>query len=252
MTRENPAELEGFCALVTGGANGIGLATARLLVARGARVALADKDPIVHQRALEFGLQANAFECDIARPDAIDTMVERADDWLGGIKGLAHCAAIFPSGLLGAISTQTIDEVLDVNLAGTLLLCQAAMPRMIGRGRGSIVTLASGAALRGIKSLSLYGASKAGVIALSRTLALEAAPHVRVNVVAPGTTASEAALRQLNRAPPELRERVIAEIPMGRLAEPEEIAEAICFLLSDRARFVTGATLTVNGGSFMP
>lgn len=252
MTTEPATELEGFTALVTGSATGIGLATARMLLARGARVAISDKNPIIRDRAEELGPRAKAFTCDLTQAEAIDAMVAEVDAWAGGVQGLAHCAAIFPSGLLGTIATETIDEVLATNLAGTLQLCQAILTRMMGRRRGSVVTVASGAALRGIKGLSLYGASKAGVIALSRTLALEAAPHVRVNVVAPGTTASETVLRQLKTAPPEFQERVIAEIPMGRLAEPEEVAEAICFLLSDRARFVTGATLTVNGGSFMP
>jgi len=246
------AEMDGFGALVTGAAGGIGLATARLLHARGARVVLADKDPVVRHRAAELGDGALPVLFDLEQSETIGALASTAGKWLRGIDGLAHCAAIFPGAPLAAITAEAISSVLDVNLAGTLLLCQACIPGMTARGSGSVVTVASGAALRGIANLSLYGASKAGVVALSRALAIESAPHVRVNVVAPGTTASATVLKQLESAPPEFRERVIAEIPMGRLAEPEEIAEAICFLLSDRARFVTGATLTVNGGSFMP
>lgn len=245
-------ELSGFNALVTGAANGIGLATAMMLIERGARVVLADRDPAVHDRAASLGPRAHSAVLDLAQLETLPAVVDEAVNWLGGIDGLAHCAAIFPRGPLASIGRETISQVLDVNLVSTLLLCQAMVPAMVARRRGSIVTIASGAALRGIANLSLYGASKAGVIALSRTLALEAAPHVRVNVVAPGTTASATALRELENAPPGFFEQVVGEIPMGRLAEPEEIAEAICFLLSDRARFITGATLTVNGGSFMP
>jgi len=245
-------ELSGFGAVVTGAANGIGRATALMLHGRGARVVLADKDPAVHRLASDLGDRALPVVFDLAKADTVRGLMRDASGWLGAVDGLAHCAAIFPSAPLLTTSAEAIADVLDINLAGTLILCQAALPGMIACRRGSIVTVASGAALRGISNLSLYGASKAGVIALSRTLALEAAPHVRVNVVAPGTTATQIVRRQLEQAPPEMRERVTSEIPLGRLAEPDEIAEGICFLLSDRARFVTGATLTINGGSFMP
>jgi NAD(P)-dependent dehydrogenase (short-subunit alcohol dehydrogenase family) len=244
-------ELAGRVALVTGAASSIGEATAYLLAAHGATVALADIAPGVADVAEAIaarGGQALPLHMDVRETAAIDAGLRDIVARFGGLHLLANVAGIFPQASLGDTDDALLADVIETNLAGTYRTCRAALPLLAAEG-GAIVNVASGAAFRGMAGFSAYSASKGGVTALSRALAAEAAPKVRVNTVAPGATASPAVRARAAAAGG--RPAGMAETPLGRMAEPEEVAEAILFLLSPRARFITGQALFVNGGSYM-
>jgi 2,3-dihydro-2,3-dihydroxybenzoate dehydrogenase len=142
-----------------------------------------------------------------------------------------------------------VQAVLEVNVVGVVHVCRAVAARMRHHGGGAIVNVASGAAFRPYEGLCAYSASKGAVVSRTRPLALELAPSIRVDVVAPGRRTLKRCARPHRRS--RVRPAAAAAVGMGRMAEPEEIAEAIVFLGSDRARFITGQVLPVNGGSFM-
>lgn len=245
------SELAGQVALVTGAGSGIGEATARLLSAHGATVALADRSPkadAVAEAITQSGGQAIALRMDVRSTDQVEAGLRATIERFGALHMLANVAGIFPQAALGETDDALFSDVLEINLAGTFRTCRAALPLLAAHG-GAIVNVASGAAFRGMSGFSAYSASKGGVTALSRALAAEGAPAVRVNTVAPGATASPAV--RARAAMTGGRPSGMADAPMGRMAEPEEVAEAIVFLLSPRARFITGQTLFVNGGSYM-
>jgi NAD(P)-dependent dehydrogenase (short-subunit alcohol dehydrogenase family) len=174
--------------------------------------------------------------------------VRAVHEGLGRIDIAANIAGIYPRSTVEEATDEHWALVIGANLTGTFACCRAVVPIMKAQGGGSIVNVVSEAAFVPMAGMAAYGASKAGIVALSRTLALEAAP-VRVNVMSPGPTSREA--RPVDAAPaPEARSPVEG-IPLGRLGWPEEMAEAICWLASDRSSFVTGHVLHVNGGRLM-
>lgn len=238
-------------ALVTGAARGIGLAIASGLFGRGANVALVDVDAATLKRAARLaGKEALAIEADVSRPDDVQLAVETAVAHFGGLDILVNNAGICPMTAFAEIAAEEWDRVLAINLKGAFLCCQAALPYLRRSGRqGRIVNVASVAGqMGGVAVGAHYAASKAGLIGLSKSLARLLAPDgVTVNCVAPGTTETD-----LTASWSEVvQDTVRGNIPLGRFAQPDEVAEVVCFLASDRAAFITGATLDVNGGLYL-
>lgn len=240
---------QGKVALVTGGSRGIGLAAARQLARGGAKVAISyrSREDTARQAAGELralGTEAIHVPCDVSRQEQVDALVQRTRSELGPVDYLAHCAAISNTATHAELDFARWSETIDANLHGAFRVVWAVKDEMLSRKSGSIVLVSSVAALRPRANQVHYAAAKAGVIAMARCCAEAFAPHVRVNCVAPGLIDTEMA-RVLA---PEQIERIIAATPLGRLGQPEEIAELICFLLSDRASFTTGQCYVACGG----
>jgi len=238
-------------AAVTGGGQGIGRAIALALGREGANVVVADLDLEAAGQAvreIEAGEgRALAVRADVTRPADAAAIVQAAVEAFGRLDILVNNAGIYPSADIVDIDAAQWDLVLAVNLKGTFLCSQAAVRRMIDQGRGTIVNVASVDAKTRTTGNAHYAAAKAGVISFTRTLACEMAPHgIRVNAVAPGWIATETLKAKSDRW-----KRAIEEIPVGRLGTPEDVAEAVLFLVSDVAGYITGEVLDVNGGMVM-
>jgi 3-oxoacyl-[acyl-carrier protein] reductase len=237
-------------ALVTGGSRGIGRATALRLAREGADVAISyasrthDAEQVVAE-IQALGRKAICVPCNVAKPDDVSQLVARTRGHLGPIDLLAHCGAISNITDHAGLSYELWLETIDVNLNGAFLVVFAVKDEMIARGFGRMVLVSSAAALRPRKMQIHYASSKAGVIALTRCCAEAFAPHnVRVNCVAPGLIETEMA----HVLPDETMKRVVADTPLGRIGQPDEIAAVIRFLLSEESSFMTGETLSASGG----
>jgi NAD(P)-dependent dehydrogenase (short-subunit alcohol dehydrogenase family) len=247
--------LRGKVALVTGAQQGIGRGIALAFAREGADVALNYLDDraaaeTVMQQVRAAGRRAALVQTDVARPAEVETMVTRVLDELGGIDVLVNNAGVYPRVPFLAMREPDWDLVLDVNLKAGFFCAQAAAQAMIDAGRrGSIINMAS-QAIRGAVRGVHYSASKGGVVAMTRAIALELAPHgIRVNAIAPGLT--DTAQPRYGNTEEELAVMASA-VPLGRMAHPDDIAAVAVFLASDDARHVTGQTVHVNGGSYMP
>jgi NAD(P)-dependent dehydrogenase (short-subunit alcohol dehydrogenase family) len=246
--------LKGKVALVTGAQQGIGRAMALAFAAEGADVAVNYLDDAaaaerVAADARKHGVHAVVIQADVARVEEGQALVGRTVRELGGVDVLVNNAGVYPRSPFLELAEREWDHVLDVNLKGACFCAQAAARAMIAGGRrGSIINLSS-SSIRGQARGVHYTASKGGLITMTRSMALELAPHgIRVNAIAPGTTDTaqprggntEAELAALARV-----------IPLGRIAQPEDIADVAVFLAGDESRHMTGQTLHVNGGLYM-
>ena len=237
--------LTGKRVVVTGGTSGIGEATSRRFLAEGARVvALAVGEEEVATAAGRIpGI--DALRCDVADPAAVAAAFATIDDLLGGIDVLVANAGISIRKPFLEIEAADWQRVLDVNLTGVFHCAQQAARRMIAADGGVILMTASTNGLTGHAYYADYNASKAGVILLAKTMALELAPAVRVNAVCPGYVLTP---MQQAEYTPEMLERVNATIPLGRHATPDEIAALYAFLASDEGAYFTGAVISIDGG----
>jgi 3-oxoacyl-[acyl-carrier protein] reductase len=241
--------LAGKVAAITGGALGIGRATARIFAAEGAVVAVADvqADAVeaVAREIREGGGQAIAVGMDVGDASQVQAFVDTVVGELGRLDVMFANAGIAHSAPFLEHPEAQWHRVLRVNLTGVFLCCQAAARQMVKQGGGRIITVASINGFRGVENLVGYNAAKAGVVELTRTMAVELAEHgIAVNAIAP----AQIDTRLTRGLPGEARQRRVDRIPMGRFGEPEEVARAALFLASDDASYVTGHTLAVDGG----
>ena len=238
--------LAGRRALITGGGAGIGAAVGRRFVAEGAVVVVLDRDEDAGQ-AVAAELDAHFIPCDVADRDALAAAVEEAADVLGGLTTLVNNAGF---GMLKSLHTYTDDEwdrLLSVNLTAAFVATRAAVPHLRSAGVGSIINNVGGVGVRPTRGEGPYSAAKAGMLALTRSAAVEYAPEIRVNAVSP--TFADTALTAPLLADDALRAEVEGRIPFGRVGTAEEVADAVVFLASDLSRYVTGLDLVVDGGA---
>jgi NAD(P)-dependent dehydrogenase (short-subunit alcohol dehydrogenase family) len=235
----------GKTAFVTGAGSGIGRATATALHAEGADLWLADVDGAAAEAAAaELGNRAHAVTLDVRDESAVAAAIGA----IGPLDVLVNAAGIGSTTTAPDTPLETWERVLAVNATGTFLCCKHAIGAMAGNGGGAIVNVASVAGLVGLRNRAAYCASKGAVVALTRALALDhAAERIRVNAVCPGTVDTPW-VRRLVEEVGESLDALRARQPMGRLGTAEEVAEAILYLASDGAAFVTGTILTVDGG----
>jgi 3-oxoacyl-[acyl-carrier protein] reductase len=246
---DNLLSLRGRVALITGAGHGIGAATARLFAQAGAHVALVDRDgagvaDTAGHVALAGG-DAISFEEDITDAFAMDRIIDRIVEEWDRFDVLVNNAGIHRRSTLQELSDQDWDAILDVNLKGAMVCTRAAVPKMIERGSGRIISAAAGAVRAGYPGLTAWAASKGGVVAMTRTWARELGPKgITANAVAPGLIDTEGFVGDT----PEETAALVARTPSRRLGRPEEVAAVYLFLASDLASFINGAVVGVDGG----
>lgn len=242
--------------LVTGGASGIGRAVSLAFAAEGARVIVADLDTAgaeeVASRAATDGGEALAAQVDVTDTASVRGAVDRVVATWGRIDVLANVAGWDRIVPFVETTEDLWDRVIGVNFRGTLATCHAVLPHMIEAGSGAIVNTASEAGRSGSSGEAVYSGTKGGVIAFTKALAREVARHgIRVNAVAPGLTDTPLLQGMIAEGNEKLVEAIVKATPLRRLARSEEVADAVLFLASERASFITGQTLGVGGGLVM-
>lgn len=241
--------LEGRRAIVTGGASGIGAATARRFAAEGARVAVFDIDAAgADAVAAEIG--GLGFGVNVAKSEAVQTAVAAAAEGLGGLDVLFNNAGVGNLKPLDAYTDKEWERLIGVNLTGTFNGLRAALPIMQAGGGGAVVNMASVSGIRPTRGESPYAAAKAGVIALTQSAALEYGPTIRVNCVSPGFI--HTALTDFAVTTDAYRQPIEAETPLGRVGTGDDVAKVVVFLASDLAGYVSGQNIVVDGGSMLP
>ena len=244
-------DFSGQIVLVTGAATGIGFGISEAFHAAGARVALGDLNEAGLARAAErLGRSSRIFThpVDVRDAGSVDKLFKAAEASLGPITVAVANAGIYPNCPVVEMSVEEWDRVIETNMRGVFLTCQAAARGMVARGRGGkIITLASGAASSGRKGAAHYCASKAGVVMFTKVLAMElGANHINVNCIAPGIVAVNSATSPISE---EYLASLVSTIPWGRAGTPNDIARAALFLASPDADFITGDVMAVDGGS---
>jgi NAD(P)-dependent dehydrogenase (short-subunit alcohol dehydrogenase family) len=252
-THVDAASSPGTGVVVTGGASGIGLACALALAEVGRAVAIWDRDGTAARAAArrctdEFGVRASGLKVDVSQSRALKTAVRKARAELGPIGGLVHAAGISGAVPVTMLDDDAWDEVLDVNLRAAAILTRELHQSLLEANPGSaIVYVSSIEAFVGNAFLPAYGAAKAGLLGLTRSACALLGPDgIRVNAICPGTVDTPLLAPLLEM--PGAKENLIAHTPLGRLAQPDEIATVVRFLLSDEAAYITGASLVVDGG----
>ena len=252
---EDIFDLSDLVVLITGGSRGIGAAVARAAAGAGADVAISYLDrpheaDLVVAGVHDMGRRATAIQADLADPEAARGMVATAERELGRVDALVNNAGVMPETPFLEISDVEWARVIAVDLSAAFACSQAVLPGMIARGKGSIVMISSRLGQMGWPGVAHYSAAKAGLLGLTKSLAREFGPlGIRVNAVAPGPTVTEMSSEMLTG---ESGRRRMEELPAGRFAKPEDIAETVMFLLSDAAAMYHGQTLSPNGGGHMP
>jgi NAD(P)-dependent dehydrogenase (short-subunit alcohol dehydrogenase family) len=247
--------LRGKTALITGGASGIGRATAVLFAREGAAVAIADKNEAagasVVKEIAAFGGKVLFVPADVSRGSDCQRVVERTVQELGGVHILFNNAGIIRRASIVELSEKDWDRVMAVNVKSIFLMSQLVIPLMVQAGGGSVVNMASGWGLTGGPKAAVYCASKGAVVLLTKAMAVDHGPQkIRVNCLCPGDTNTEMLHNEAQQLG-EPSDRFLAEAarrPLGRIGKPEEIARAALYLASDAASFVTGTALVVDGG----
>jgi len=246
-------KLKDHVAMVTGGARGIGKAIALTFLREGAKVAIIDSDKerleILKKEINKENEEAIVIPCDITKSSEVNGRVDEVRKRFGRIDILVNNAGIIRRGTIETVTEEDWDQVIKVNLKGTFNCCKAVAGIMKQQRYGKIINVSSIAGKMGdITSAPGYGPSKAGVDALTKTLARQLAPYgINVNGVAPHAIETEMSAQWSE----ERRKEIITSIPLGRLGKPEDVAEAVLFLVSDEASFITGEILDVNGGALM-
>jgi NAD(P)-dependent dehydrogenase (short-subunit alcohol dehydrogenase family) len=243
-------QFSGKVGLITGGASGIGRATARLFAERGGAVVVADaNEPAAAETAAAIcgvGGRAAVVRCDVTAWGQVQAAVDRARTDYGSLDVVVNCAGILKGHLLEETPEAEWRQVLDVNLTGAFLVTKAALKAMREQGGGAIVHIASRMAIRVKEGHGAYAAAKAGILQLTQMAALEGAPHkIRVNCVCPGFVDSPMTRTGYGQ---DAFEGWSKACPLGRAAAPEDIARAMLFLASEEAAFITGVNLPVDGG----
>ena len=250
--------LEGKVALVTGGARGIGRAVCEAYAGEGAKVAVADLlDGDAQETAEAIG--GMAIQMDVTDFASIQSGVASVEEAWGGIDILVNNAGIFNMASIDKVTHEDYRRQFDVNVGGTIFACQAVMPSMKKRGSGAIINFASQAGRRGEANVTIYCSTKAAVISITQSLALElAGDNIRVNAIAPGVIDTpmwkhvDSQFAEYENKPIGQKKREVGEaVPLGRMGDPVDVADPCVFLASDEARYITAQTLNVDGGNWM-
>jgi len=245
--------LAGKVAIVTWGRMGIGRAIALAFAEAGADVVVCSRAPeggelgAVADEIQRLGRRSLAVQADISQKTNVDNLVQRTVEQFGGIDILVNNAGIFTTAPLLDVPEDDWDEIIDIDLKGYFLCCQAVGKRMVERRGGNIINIASGWAMKAAPEAGVYCIAKAGVVMLTKVLALELASYnIRVNAIAPGAVRTR--MTDSLVSDPEALQQEEAQTPLGRIAEPSEIASVALFLASGASSFITGATIVVDGG----
>ena len=246
-------KLEGKIAIVTGAGAGIGAASAALFVREGAKVIAVDIDSAALFQTSAQGASANVLQviADVSKRDEVDRVVRTASERFGRIDILFNNAGIVPPGKIDAIDEQQWDRAMAINVKSMYLFCHAVIPAFKKQGGGVILNTASATALRAVVDRACYTATKAAVIGLTKSMALDyVRDNIRVNCLCPGTIDTPSLAQRIAAFPDpvEARKNFIARQPMGRFGTAEEIAEAALYLVSPQSGFVTGMAFAIDGG----
>jgi len=244
--------LEGKVALITGGARGIGQAIAMAFAAEGADIVVADVNMEIAQKTASeieaLGRKALALEMDVTNYEKVEEGINKILDKFGKVDILVNNAGITKDNLLLRMSQMEWDAVINVNLKGTFNCIRAVSRPMVKQRSGRIISIASIIGLMGNPGQANYAASKAGIIALTKTVAKElASRNINANAVAPGFIQTE----MTAKLPEELKKKMLEAIPLGKLGTPQDIAKVCLFLASEESSYITGQVITVDGGMVM-